>query len=1005
MISAVSANDNQTDVLSEDNDDALNNENNSLSDFKQDLSKGNGTFNLEKDYAYNSEKDNGSDLKFKTGNLTINGNNHIIDGNNSASCFYFEKTDDGISMNLTVNDLTFKNFKGKVFDLYGGTVNFNNVNFTDCDSLNDPLVYAGYRTDLTADNCNFYSTGYTLLRVDYAHLSVLNTRFYNTGNISLAIMIHDAITIDNCTFDNFHYEQGGALYHKGYSLIVKNSIFRNSYSDFNGGAIIAKFKPFEDSEGYKSTGDFIVENCVFSNLSALNDGGAIYLDMDSGSKHVYQGFNITNSNFTDCKSNYGGAVAVQGGIVNIKNSNFKNNNATLGGGLYSSWSDVNLFNTTFSSNTAKNAGALYFDKGKLTVTESDFYNNKAYGEGNETANCIYAYDVDAKFANSNFDNGGISVYADFASDSNFTNVTKNNDTFLLDNKNYVISVETPGIKLNFTNNSFNVDKLPSRYDPRDWGWITPFKYQGDNYDCWAFATVASLETSLIKTTGIAYNLSVNYVQKLQLKYYKFGDRRICFTGFDTSGLGYALSWIGALQSDSPYDDRSMITDTDLEVPRIHVQDAMFIYGGRNDTIDLIKRAVLKYGAVTIHSGGDLDIEINPDKDPLDYSEHYIHFVSIVGWDDNYSRPGLNITGAWIVKDSLFDDYENSYFLSPFLEKDSFAIVPQNYGIAYIFENNIDYNVNYQTDITGLTGFDGNYTYYSNEFTSKYSELIGAVGTYFNESGINYSFDVYVNGKLVHTQYGVSEFAGFKTIVLDKYIPVKEGDKFKVVFKNNALPYQAFSRQHYLQNMTFVSADGKTWKDITLDDRTVCLKVYTVKDDSKIISNENITVDYTGGKYFSVRVVTADNRSVGAGAVVNFTINGKTYTRTTDSNGVAKIKITQLPKKYTIKTTYNGITYKNTVTVKQVLTASKVTIKKSSKKLVLKAKLKINGKLIKGKKITFKFKGKTYKVKTTKKGIAKKTLKKNVIKKLKKGKKYKVKVTYSKTSIKTKVIVK
>lgn len=91
-------------------------------------------------------------------------------------------------------------------------------------------------------------------------------------------------------------------------------------------------------------------------------------------------------------------------------------------------------------------------------------------------------------------------------------------------------------------------------------------------------------------------------------------------------------------------------------------------------------------------------------------------------------------------------------------------------------------MNYQTDLTGLTGFDGNYTFYSNEFTSKYDEVIGAVGTYFNQSGISYSFDVYVNGAKTYTQSGVSEFAGFRTIVLNKYIQIKAGDQFKVVFK-------------------------------------------------------------------------------------------------------------------------------------------------------------------------------------------------------------------------------
>ena len=62
-------------------------------------------------------------------------------------------------------------------------------------------------------------------------------------------------------------------------------------------------------------------------------------------------------------------------------------------------------------------------------------------------------------------------------------------------------------------------------------------------------------------------------------------------------------------------------------------------------------------------------------------------------------------------------------------------------------------------------------------------------------------------------------------------------------------------------------------------------------------------------------------------------------------------------------------------------------------------------MIKGKKITFKFNGKTYNVKTNRKGIAKKTLNRKVIKKLKRGKTYAVKVTYLKVTIKTTVKVK
>ena len=65
----------------------------------------------------------------------------------------------------------------------------------------------------------------------------------------------------------------------------------------------------------------------------------------------------------------------------------------------------------------------------------------------------------------------------------------------------------------------------------------------------------------------------------------------------------------------------------------------------------------------------------------------------------------------------------------------------------------------------------------------------------------------------------------------------------------------------------------------------------------------------------MKVVTADGHAVGAGKVVEFNIDGKTYTVKTDSKGNAKIKITNVPGKYAVTTTYKGKTYKNTVTVK------------------------------------------------------------------------------------------
>ena len=88
-----------------------------------------------------------------------------------------------------------------------------------------------------------------------------------------------------------------------------------------------------------------------------------------------------------------------------------------------------------------------------------------------------------------------------------------------------------------------------------------------------------------------------------------------------------------------------------------------------------------------------------------------------------------------------------------------------------------------------------------------------------------------------------------------------------------------------------------------------------------------------------------------------------------------------------------------------MTLKKVKVKRSAKKLVLQATLKINGKAAKSKVIKFKFNKKTYKAKTNKKGVAKVTIKKKILKKLKVGKKVKIQATYGKTTKKLTVKVK
>ncbi|WP_407393713.1 C1 family peptidase [Methanobrevibacter sp.] len=714
-------------------------------------------------------------------------------------------------------------------------------------------------------------------------------------------------------------------------------------------------------------------------------------------------------------------------ITGLSNSEFINNHATFNGGaIYLSFTETEISNCTFDSNGVDviegyptYGGAIFSDISTLNITDSKFFNNVA-SEGN----AIYAYDSSFNIRGSTFKNNTNAVFSVFTKKCDIDGNVLNNYTVSTNNTFYATIMVGEGLQLTLANNTINVDTIPAKFDLRDWGWTSPVRNQGWTGACWTFGMSSALESALLKATGIAFNVSMNNM-KTVMKYSPYGALEVFEGGFNLAAVGYLLSWLGAIPYGSDtYDELGKITIPIATDQSIHVQDIIFIPNNEIPNGTQIKLAILKYGSLDVSFFGQssYDEEV-PYYNPKTYAQYVDapesanHEVSIIGWDDNFPKEKFLITppgdGAWIIKNSYGSEWgDNGFLYVSYYDQSLVAYTPGkvvDYAAATIIENTVPYNKNYQYDITWLSNFessDGNISY-MNVFEALDDDLIAGVGTYFNESGVNYTVKIFVNDELRLTQEGVSPYVGYHTIKLDSYIPIKKGDVFKVAISSNWMPYLLLedTRVHYVQNISYVSFDRKTWKDAYDLGYIACLKAYTVADDSKIINNENIAVDYSSGSYFSVQVVTADGHVVGAGARVNFTINGKTTTVKTNSNGIAKIKITQTPGKYTIKTTYNGVTKSNKVTVKQVLTAKKVTVKKTAKKFTLKAKLKINGKRVKGKRITFKFNCKTYKTKTNKKGIAKVTIKKNVIKKLKKGKTYSVKVTYLKDTIKTTVKVK
>ena len=138
---------------------------------------------------------------------------------------------------------------------------------------------------------------------------------------------------------------------------------------------------------------------------------------------------------------------------------------------------------------------------------------------------------------------------------------------------------------------------------------------------------------------------------------------------------------------------------------------------------------------------------------------------------------------------------------------------------------------------------------------------------------------------------------------------------------------------------------------------------TLKIVKRIENNRNMDLYYNSNQKYKLRIIGDDGKAETVGKIVKVIVDKKTYTYKTDKDGFITIKISKNFKvaKHTIKVQYKGYMVSNTVNVKHALRSKKLfRVKRAAKRIVLKAKfVSKNKKLVKGKRIKFKIKGKTY----------------------------------------------
>ena len=396
--------------------------------------------------------------------------------------------------------------------------------------------------------------------------------------------------------------------------------------------------------------------------------------------------------------------------------------------------------------------------------------------------------------------------------------------------------------------------FPVSFDLRTGGYVTSVKNQGGCGCCWAFATMGSLESSILKAGGSAQDFSEN-----NLKDYHGFDLAPCAGGNTEMSQAYFSRVSGPVsESDDPYHDYD---DRQIPAPQYPVQD--YVRESLTfDTSSEIKNALMTYGALYTRMWWD-----GASYNSQNYTYYYSgtpltqtqwHAVTIIGWDDNKVTAGG--TGAWLIKNSWGSGWGNAgYFWLAYQDS-------QGGKVGMLFGNAVPastFNKVYYYDTFGKVS-DFNSPYAFNASTATNADNLSAVQFWTAADAANYDIRVYstysggkLSGLLASTT-GTETYGGAHTVDLPSPVHLTVGQKFYVYLglTNGGDFPQAFdcAAANYDSNSTassgqsYYSFNGTSWTDLTTFDSTAnfCIKALTVGSSQPTVSISPTTLSHPEG---------------------------------------------------------------------------------------------------------------------------------------------------------------
>lgn len=367
--------------------------------------------------------------------------------------------------------------------------------------------------------------------------------------------------------------------------------------------------------------------------------------------------------------------------------------------------------------------------------------------------------------------------------------------------------------------SYDVNKgLPKKYDGRSK--MTPLRDQGMYGTCWAHAAIACAEGST-KKKGVKnpdyserhlayfmYNTKVDPMRGTKGDSSKTsGDPQARYS-WDVGGNSFfsqfiLATWQGAAnESVAPYKSFGPVAASKAYKDAAHLRNS-YALNIKNDRAS-VKKMIQKNGAVAISYCSSMyyyNSTYNSYYFPYSYGTN--HAVSVVGWDDNFSRnkfgsnkPAGN--GAWLVRNSWttakkgtseYNSYAGYFWMSYYDKSLSDTAYAMEFDKASKYNNNYQYDGAPDTANIYLDSYSS--VTAANKFKIKSGakkETVKAVSFYTPVNNVNYKIKIYKNpkgsnpesGTLVSTTTGKTTYAGINTVDLKKAPTLKKGDTFTAV---------------------------------------------------------------------------------------------------------------------------------------------------------------------------------------------------------------------------------